>query len=103
MECYCDLRKNQDLLSDGKTPYERRIGTPFNGPVIPFGEMVGYHSPLLKTHLDYISLGDIMVADIEDLEEMDASEIYSKKDSMSQRKNSVLTPLERGVENFIFP
>ena len=23
-------------LSDGKTPYERRFGMPFNGPVIPF-------------------------------------------------------------------
>ena len=37
MECYCYLRNIQDLLSDGKTPYERRFGMPFNGPVIPFG------------------------------------------------------------------
>ena len=43
MECYCFLRNIQDLLSDGKTPYERRIGTPFNRPVIPFGAMVEYH------------------------------------------------------------
>ena len=33
----------QDLLSDGKTPYERRLGKPVNGPVIPFGAMVEYH------------------------------------------------------------
>ena len=33
----------QDLLSDGKTPYERRFGMPFNRPVIPFGAMVEYH------------------------------------------------------------
>ena len=26
MECYCYLRNIQDLLSDGKTPYERRSG-----------------------------------------------------------------------------
>ena len=37
------LRNIQDLLSDGKTPYERRFGIPFNGPVIPFGAMVEYH------------------------------------------------------------
>ena len=43
MECYCYLRHIQDLLSDGKTPYERRFGIPFNGPVIPFGAMVEYH------------------------------------------------------------
>ena len=43
MECYCCLRNVQDLLSDGKTPYERRFGIPFNGPVIPFGAMVEYH------------------------------------------------------------
>ena len=30
MECY--------------TPYERRFGMPFNGPVIPFGAMVEYHT-----------------------------------------------------------
>ena len=43
MECYCYLRDIRDLLSDGKTPYERRFGKPFNGPVIPFGAMVEYH------------------------------------------------------------
>ena len=43
MECYCYLQNIQDLLSDGKTPYERRFGKPFSGPVIPFGAMVEYH------------------------------------------------------------
>ena len=32
MECCCYLRNIQDLLSDGKTPYERRFGIPLNGP-----------------------------------------------------------------------
>ena len=38
MECYCYLRNVQDLLADGKTPYERRFGEPFKGPVIPLGQ-----------------------------------------------------------------
>ena len=43
MECFCYLRNIQDLLSDGKTPCERRFGVPLKGPVIPFGAMVEYH------------------------------------------------------------
>ena len=43
MKCYCNLRSIQDLLADGKTPYERRFGEPFRGPMIPFGSMVEYH------------------------------------------------------------
>ena len=43
MECCCHLRNIQDLLSDGKTPYERLFGVPFNISVIPFGAMVEYH------------------------------------------------------------
>ena len=48
MECYCYLRNIQDLLSDGKTPYERRFGMPFNRPVVPFGAMVEYHPISVK-------------------------------------------------------
>ena len=43
MECCCFLRNVQDFLADGKTPYERRFGEPFKGPIIPFGAMVGCH------------------------------------------------------------
>ena len=43
LECYCYLQNIQDLLSDGKTPYLRRFGMPFDGAVIPFGAMVEYH------------------------------------------------------------
>ena len=46
MECYTYLRNIQDLLSDGKTPNERRFGKPFNGPNIPFGSLVEYY-PIL--------------------------------------------------------
>ena len=44
MECYTNLGNVQDLLSDGKTPYERRFGQPFKGPIIPFGSLVEYYS-----------------------------------------------------------
>ena len=36
----CEMFKN--LLADGQTPYEKRFGEPFKGPIIPFGAMVGY-------------------------------------------------------------
>ena len=39
----CYLRNIQDLLSDGKTPHERRFGAPFIGPVIPLGAVAEYH------------------------------------------------------------
>ena len=34
---------SQIFFSDGKTPYERRFGKPFKGPIIPFGSLVEYH------------------------------------------------------------
>ena len=43
MECYTYLRNVTNLLSDGKTPYERRFGQPFKGPIIPFGSLVENH------------------------------------------------------------
>ena len=43
MECYTYLRNVTDLLSDGKTPHERRLGKPFKGPIIPFGSLVEYN------------------------------------------------------------
>ena len=39
MECYTYLRNVTDLQSDGKTPYERRFGQPFKGPIVPFGSL----------------------------------------------------------------
>ena len=99
MECYTFLRNVTDLSSDGKTPYERRFGKPFGGPVIPFGSLVEYH-PIAKDQsrihqfgkkvlpglfLGYalyaggIWKGDVLIADLEELETIDASEIYSKR------------------------
>ena len=48
MEYCCYLRNIQDLLSDGKTPCERRFGMPLHGPVQPFGAMVEYHPVSVK-------------------------------------------------------
>ena len=100
MECYTYLRNVTDLLSDGKTPYERRFGQPFQGPIIPFGLLVGYCPITAKDQsrihqfgkkvlpglfLGYalyaggIWKGDVLIADLEELETMDASEIYSKR------------------------
>ena len=88
------------LLSDGKTPYERRFGQPFKGPIIPFCSLVEYYPITTKDQsrihqfgkkvlpglfLGYalyagrIWKGDVLVADFEELETMDASEIYSKR------------------------
>ena len=96
MECCTYLRNIQDLLSDGRTPYERRFGEPFEGPIIPFGSLVEYHPFTAKDQsrihqfgpglfLGYalyaggISKGDVLIADLEELETMDASEVYSKR------------------------
>ena len=43
MECHSYLRNFQDLLSDGKTPYERHFGKPFKGPIIPFDSLIEYY------------------------------------------------------------
>ena len=48
MERYSCLRNVTDLFSDGKTPYERRFGQPFKGPIIPFGSLVEYHLSLRR-------------------------------------------------------
>ena len=103
-------------------PYERRFGIPFNGPVIPFGTMVEYHLISVKDPsrlhqfgpkvLPYIFVGyaliamrnwkgDILVADIEELEQMDASEIHARRLNgkevlMSMKKKSFI-PIADGT------
>ena len=97
MECCTYLRNVTDLLSDGKTPYETRFGQPFKGPNIPFGSLVEYHPITAKDQsrihqfgkkvLPGLFLGYALyavwiwkvVADIEELETMDAAEIYSER------------------------
>ena len=96
---YTHLRNVTDLLSDGKTPYERRFGQPFKGPIVPFGSVVEYYTISAKDQsrihqfgkkvlpglfLGYALYarrnwkGDTMDADIEELETMDASRTSSR-------------------------
>ena len=94
------------------------MGNHFEGPIIPLGSLVEYHPITAKDQsrihqfgkkvlpglfLGYelyaggIWKGDIMVADVEELETMDASEIYSKRLNAKE----VIFPKEKG--EFIFP
>ena len=45
-------RKPKVIYTDYSTPYERRFGVPFNGPVIPCGTMVEYHPISENIHLN---------------------------------------------------
>ena len=100
MECRCFLRNVQDMLADRKTLHERRFGEPFNGPVIPSGAMVEYHSistrDLSRSHqfgkkvllgifagfemtAEKFCNGGILIAYLEDLEKLGASETYPRR------------------------
>ena len=87
---------------------------PFNGPVIPSGAVVEYHPISVKdiSRLHPKSLARYIprlcfvcgenlerrhVADIEELEEMDASDLHARRLNAKE----VLTP-KKG-DNFIFP
>ena len=108
----------QDLLADGKTPYERRFGEPFKGPVIAFGAMSQYHPISAKDQsrlhqvgkkvLPGIFIGYVLivrgiwkvvtlVADIGELENLDASEIHAR------RLNAKETITPKNGEHFILP
>ena len=96
MESKTYLRNVTDLLSDGKTPYERRFGQPFEGRLFRLVHWLNISLSLRKTSQESINFGkkvlpglflgyalyaggiwkgDVLVADIEELETMDASEI----------------------------
>ena len=83
-----------------ETPYERRFGESFKGPIIPFGALVDYlpNSEKDKARIHQfgknvspgifpgcaliaggIWKGDILIADVEEIEKLDASEIYTRR------------------------
>ena len=95
---WCEIFKISCLM--GNHPIKRRSGIPFNGPVKTFGAVVEYHPISAKDvsrlhqlgpkvlpskflsyvlHAGGIWKGDITVADIEELEDMDASEIHARR------------------------
>ena len=118
MECYCYQRSVQELLAERKTPYERRILEPFKRPIINFGAVVEYHpiSPrdqsiihqfgkkvLPGLFLGYelvagrIWKGDLLFADLQYLEKLEASEIYPR------RINAKEALIWQRHDEFIFP
>ena len=112
----CETFKISCLM--GRLHTKGVFGEPFKGPIIPSGSLVEYYPISAKDQsrihqigkkvfpglfLGYalyaggIWKGDIMVADIEVLETMDASEIYSK------RVNAKEVIFSKGKWEFIFP
>ena len=107
MECCCSLRNVQDLLADRKTPCERRFGERFKGPIIPFGAMIENHPipardssrihhfgkkvlPGIFLGCELIAggiwKGDILIANLEDLEKFGRIRNLSSK---NQRERSI--------------
>ena len=107
-----------------ENPYERRFGEPIKSPVIPFGAMVEYYQisardksrlhPFEKKVLPGIFIGcvlyaegiwkgDIFVANIEELEKIDASEIYRRrinaKDILTPRTGILFSQLQTVQQN----
>ena len=94
---YLSAKRSRSLVWWEDLPYEGRFGEPCKGPIIPFGSVVGYYPMSAKDqsrihqfgkkvspgfflgydlYAEGIWKGDTMVADNEELETMDASEIY---------------------------
>ena len=95
-------------ITNGKPPYERRFGEPFKRPIIPFGAVV-QSSNLQEKVLPAIFLGYeriaggiwkgyILIADLEELEILDASYIYPRR---LKRQRSV--DHTQKDDEFIFP
>ena len=110
--------KRSRPLIGWETQYERRFRAPLEGPAIPFGSMIKYHPISAKDqprrhqfsekvlprifqgyalYAGGIWKGDNLVADIVELENVDASDIHARRLSAKE----VITP--NSGENFIFP
>ena len=90
-------------LGDGKTPYGRRFGESFRGPIIPFGALIEFHPISLKdqtrvhqfgkkvlpgTFLGYALIaekGDILVEDMEDLVKSDSKNQSERDPDQTKR------------------
>ena len=96
----CETFKISSLV--GKLYMRDVFGQPFKGPIIPFGSLVEYYPITAKDqsrihihqfgkkvlpglflgyalYAERIWKGHVLIADLEELETMDASEIYSKR------------------------
>ena len=113
MECHTYLRNVTDRSSGGKTPYERRFGQQIEGPIVPLGSLVEFHTKTAKDqsrihqfgkkvlpglflgdalYTGGIWKGDVLVADLEEFETKDASDIFSKRLNAKE----VMFPKEKG-------
>ena len=103
MECYTNLRNVTDLLSDGKTPYERRFGQPFKGPIIPFGSLVEYHPITAKDQSRIHQFGKKVLPGLFLGHALYAGRIWKGDVRMAKKLNAkeVIFPKEKG--EFIFP
>ena len=97
---HLSAKRHRSIVWWEKIHIERRFGEPLKGPIISFGSLVEYHPITAKDQsrihqfgkkvlpglcLGYalytggIWKGDVLIADLEELETMDASVIYSKR------------------------
>ena len=94
MECFSYLRNILDLLSDGKTPYERRLGNHSKDRSFRLVHWLSITLFLRKTSQESINLERKSYLD--EVETMDTSEIYSKRLNAKE----VIFPKE--MENLFF-
>ena len=111
----CEMFKTSFRMRN--TSYERRFGEPFKGPIIPVGAVVRYHLVPIrdqsrlhqfgKNVLSPIFLGCALIAvriwtgytliaDFEELEKFDASEVYPRRSNAKE----VLRYPDSGFRNF---
>ena len=117
MEYYTYLRNIQDLLSDDKIPYERCFGKSLKTSTIRLNHCLSITLSVRKISQEYNQFGkkvifrlfleyalcagelwkeNIVIADMEELETMNASEIYSKRFNAKRRYFSKI------MENLFF-
>ena len=122
----CKMQNVEDHLTDRKTHFDRRFGEPFKGPIIPCGAMVEYHpiSPkdqarihqFGKKLLPGIFLGyeliaggilkDILMADLEELRKLDATDFYPRriiaKEMLTRKKDDMfILPIADGTAKLL--
>ena len=113
--------RTSTLIWDHPVRGEGQRGQPFKGPIIPFGSFVEYYPITAKDqsrihqfgkkvlpglflgyalYAGWIWKGDVLIADLEELETMDASEIYSKrlnaKEVIFPKQGEFIFPIEDG-------
>ena len=116
---FCETSQNYYLV--GRRPMKDVLGNHLKGPIIPFGSLVEHHPITAKDQsrihqfgkkvlpglfLGYalyaggIWKGDVLIADLEELETMDASEIYSErldaKEVIFPKQGEFIVPIADG-------